>query len=64
MVVVNGRLDPEVGALFMRAVEAATDALYRGEKGAGGDADAAFREQFDKEVRESVDREGRDREEE
>jgi hypothetical protein len=29
MVVVNGRLDPEVGALFMRAVEAASDALYR-----------------------------------
>jgi hypothetical protein len=29
MVVVTGRLDPEVGALFMRAVEAATDALYR-----------------------------------
>jgi len=28
-VVVNGRLDPEVGALFMRAVEAASDALYR-----------------------------------
>ena len=29
MVVVKGRLDPEVGALFMRAVEAASDALYR-----------------------------------
>ncbi|MFG1691032.1 DUF222 domain-containing protein [Gemmatimonadota bacterium] len=29
MVVVNGRLDPEVGALLMRAVEAASDALYR-----------------------------------
>ncbi len=29
MVVVRGRLDPEVGALFMRAVEAASDALYR-----------------------------------
>jgi len=29
MVVVTGRLDPEVGALFMRAVEAASDALYR-----------------------------------
>jgi hypothetical protein len=26
---VNGRLDPEVGALLMRAIEAATDALYR-----------------------------------
>ena len=31
MVVVRGRLDPEVGAVFMRAVEAATDALYRDE---------------------------------
>ena len=29
MVVVRGRLDPEVGALFMRAVEAAGDALFR-----------------------------------
>ena len=31
MVVVRGRLDPEVGALLMRAVEAASDALYRSE---------------------------------
>jgi hypothetical protein len=31
MVVVKGRLDPEVGALFMRAVDAASDALYREE---------------------------------
>ena len=31
MVVVRGRLDPEVGALLMRAVEAASDALYRRE---------------------------------
>ena len=31
MVVVRGRLDPEVGALLMRAVEAASDALYREE---------------------------------
>ena len=31
MYVVRGRLDPEVGALLMRAVEAATDALYRAE---------------------------------
>jgi hypothetical protein len=31
MVVVKGRLDPEVGALLMRAVEAASDALYRNE---------------------------------
>jgi len=29
MVVVKGRLDPEVGAIFMRAVDAASDALYR-----------------------------------
>jgi len=29
MVVVRGRLDPEAGALFMRAVEAASDALFR-----------------------------------
>jgi hypothetical protein len=29
MYVVRGRLDPEVGALLMRAVEAANDALYR-----------------------------------
>jgi hypothetical protein len=33
MVVVNGRLDPEVGALLMRAIEAAGDALYRREAG-------------------------------
>ena len=31
MVVVRGRLDPEVGALLMRAVEAASDAVYREE---------------------------------
>jgi hypothetical protein len=29
MVVVRGRLDPEVGAMLMRAIEAASDALYR-----------------------------------
>ncbi len=29
MVVVKGRLTPEVGALLMRAIEAASDALYR-----------------------------------
>jgi len=39
--VVKGRLEPEVGALLMRAVEAASDALFRNEKkaareGAGG----------------------------
>ena len=31
MVVVRGRLDPEVGAMLMRAVEAASDALFREE---------------------------------
>jgi len=40
MVVVRGRLDPEVGALLMRAVEAASDALFRKEqKDSGGDSD-------------------------
>ncbi len=40
MIVVRGRLDPEVGALFMRAVEAASDALFRNgaeKKGDGGE---------------------------
>ena len=32
MYVVRGRLDPEVGALLLRAVEAAGDALYRTER--------------------------------
>ena len=32
MVVIHGRLDPEAGALFMRALEAAEDALYRQSK--------------------------------
>ncbi|MEQ9569708.1 MAG: DUF222 domain-containing protein [Longimicrobiales bacterium] len=32
--VVKGRLDPEVGAVLMRAVEAASDVLYRGERSA------------------------------
>ncbi|MEN8376811.1 MAG: DUF222 domain-containing protein, partial [Gemmatimonadota bacterium] len=32
MYVVRGRLDPEVGAALMRAVEAASDALFRGER--------------------------------
>ena len=31
MYVVRGRLEPEVGAVLMRALEAAGDALYRGE---------------------------------
>ncbi len=37
MYVVKGRLEPEVGAVLMRAVEAASDALFRreGEAGAG-----------------------------
>ena len=38
MYVVKGRLEPEVGAVLMRAVEAASDALFRreGDGGAGG----------------------------
>ena len=36
MYVVKGRLEPEVGAVLMRAVEAASDALFRRE-GDGGD---------------------------
>jgi hypothetical protein len=32
MYVIRGRLEPEVGALLMRAVEAASDALYREER--------------------------------
>lgn len=45
MYVVKGRLTPEVGALLMRAVEAAGDALYReGAHGPGSeDAEAAQR---------------------
>ena len=31
MYLVRGRLEPEVGAMLMRAIEAASDALYRGE---------------------------------
>ena len=37
MYVVKGRLEPEVGAMLMRAVEAASDALFRRE-GAAGDS--------------------------
>ena len=33
MYVVRGRLEPEVGAVLMRAIEAASDVLYRGEDG-------------------------------
>jgi len=36
MYVVRGRLDPEVGAVLMRAVEAASDALYRVTPSSGG----------------------------
>ena len=35
MYVVRGRLEPEVGAMLMRAIEAASDALYRGEDAEG-----------------------------
>ena len=35
MYVVKGRLEPEAGAVLMRAVEAASDALFRREGGAG-----------------------------
>ena len=35
MYLVKGRLEPEVGAMLMRAVEAASDALFRREHGAG-----------------------------
>ncbi len=38
MVVVRGRLDPEIGAALMRAVEAASDALFRDLTPANGDA--------------------------
>ncbi len=49
MHVVKGRLEPEVGAVLMRAVEAASDALFRCEGGAaadhgGGRASAGSRE--------------------
>ncbi len=46
MYVVKGRLEPEVGAVLMRAVEAASDALYRREGGAargGRDAGSSGR---------------------
>ncbi|NNF38384.1 MAG: DUF222 domain-containing protein [Gemmatimonadetes bacterium] len=36
--VVKGRLEPDVGALLMRAIEAASDALFRRESGAGSAA--------------------------
>jgi len=39
MYVVKGRFPAEVGALLMRAVEAASDALYREERGPGPEAD-------------------------
>ena len=43
MYVVRGRLEPEAGAVLMRAVEAAADALYRREENGG--EDASVREQ-------------------
>ena len=46
MYVVKGRLEPEVGAVLMRAVEAASDALFRREGGAargGQDAGSSRR---------------------
>ena len=45
MYVVTGRLEPEVGAMLMRAVEAASDALFRRENAArNGGLDASNRE--------------------
>ena len=41
MYVVKGRLEPEVGAVLMRAVEAASDALFRDEGGANDARPAA-----------------------
>ena len=41
MVVVRGRLEPEVGALLMRALDAARDTLYRKERAAGAPAATA-----------------------
>ena len=41
MYVVKGRLEPEAGAVLMRAVEAASDALFRRERGAGDAHDAS-----------------------
>ncbi len=40
MYVVKGRLEPEAGAVLMRAVEAASDALFRREGGASDSRDA------------------------
>ena len=37
MYAVKGRLEPEVGAMLMRAIEAAADALYRREENGGRD---------------------------
>ena len=41
MYVVRGRLTPEVGALFMRAVEAASDALFRRDSDGAREIDAS-----------------------
>ena len=43
MYVVKGRLEPEVGAVLMRAVEAASDALFRRERGAADSRDGGDR---------------------
>ena len=40
MYVVKGRLEPEAGAVLMRAMEAASDALFRREPGAGDARDS------------------------
>lgn len=39
--VVRGRLDPEVGALVQKALEMASEALYRRKRGAAADAETA-----------------------
>jgi hypothetical protein len=61
MVVVRGLLDPEVGALLMRAVEAARDALFReeargeGEKeGERGPGEPRFGEEVDADLDETT----------
>ncbi len=43
MYLVRGRLDPEVGALLMRVIEAASDALYRERGGADDPASSVLR---------------------
>jgi hypothetical protein len=43
MYVVRGLLTPELGALLQRAIEAASDALYKEDRGEGSDREAAQR---------------------